>query len=391
MRNLKKWGCMICLTVVVLLTNVLPVSAIGDSTLYATTSYVGFVASPGNTYQLDISVKNNGNSIRQVALGLDELPEGYKAYFETNGRIVTDVFLEPESSVFTKLVVMIPKDAAEGEDVVTATFTEGDSVQKISFKLKIEQKSVAEGEGKFSVAFPELTGTSDTTFEFKATYNNDTSSTQSFSLASKSPEGWSVTFKPLYEDKNVASISVDAGGSQVLEVDVKPPANVAAGTYDLAIALISPDETYTADLTTIITGTFDAVITTPDGRLNMDAQAGKTATMPITVMNTGSVELKDVKLTSTCPANWEVTFEPSVVPSIPGGEEAQVMMSVKPTNRAIAGEYEVHALAANEGIKESVALRIAVKTPASWGFLGILIILAICVLLVRMFRKYGRK
>lgn len=391
MKKDKKWARIACLCAALTALLTLPALAIGDRTLYATTPYVGFVASPGNTCQLDISVKNNGGSIRQVALGLEELPEGYKAYFDTNGRIVTDVFLEPESAVFTKLVVMIPQDAAEGEDTVTATFTEDGSVQRISFKLKIERKSAAEGEGRFTVQFPQLTGTSDTSFTFKATYNNDTASTQSFSLGSKAPEGWTVTFKPLYEDKNVASISVEAGGSQVLDVNVQPPVNVAAGEYKLAVALVSPEDVYTADLSTVITGTYGAVVTTPDGRLNFDAQAGKTVTVPVTVMNTGSAQLTNVQLTSVCPSGWTVSFEPGVIQEINGGEQAQAMMSVKPAGRAIAGEYEVSALAANVGVKESVSLRVSVKTPAWWGFLGILIIAGICALLVHMFRRYGRK
>lgn len=391
MKMYKTW-LRICFMVGLLtLLNAVPARAIGDNTLYATTPYVGFVASPGNTYQLDISIKNKGNSIRQVSLGLEDLPEGYKAYFDTNSRIVTDVFLEPASSVFTTLHVMIPSTAEEGEDVVTATFSEGGSVQRISFKLKIEKKSVAEGDGSFSIQFPELTGTSDTTFNYKVTYVNDTNSTQSFSLGSKTADGWEVTFKPLYEEKNVASITVEPGGTQVLDVQVKPPANVAAGKYPLSVALISQEQVYTADLTAVVTGTYDAVLTTPDGLLSFDAEAGREKRVSILLMNTGSAPLTGVKLKSTCPKNWTVEFEPAVIESIGGGGEAQVVMTVKPANRAVAGEYEVNVMAENEGIRESVALRTVVKTPVWWGFIGILIILGIAALLVHMVRKYGRK
>lgn len=386
-----KWSRVVLLAALLSLLSVLPARAIGDRTLYATTPYVGFEASPGSTYQLDVSIKNNSGAIHQVALGLEALPEGYKAYFDTNGRIVTDIFLEPESVVFTKLVVTIPQDAAEGEDTVTATFTEGDSVQRIDFKLRIQQRSAADGEGKFTVQFPELTGDADTVFAFQATYNNNTASAQSFSLASKAPEGWNITFQPLYEDKNIASIAVEPGGSQVLKVNVKPPANVTAGEYQLAVALISAEEVFTADLTTVITGTYDAVLTTPDGRLNFDAQGGKTVEVPIVIQNTGSAELEEVRLTSVCPNGWTVIFEPAVLPAIGGGQEYQAVMRVTPAARAIAGEYEVSALAANVGIKESVSLRATVKTPAWWGFLGLLVIGAICAMLAGMFRKYGRK
>lgn len=391
MKKIRRTILLAGTIILIVILMVAPAKAIGDSVLYATTPYVGFVASPGNTYQLDISIKNNGNSIRQVNLSLSELPEGWKAYFETNGRIVTDVFLEPKSSAFTKLVVVIPTDAQVGDHVVTAAFREKNDVQKITYKLKIEEKSVAEGEGKLTIQFPELTGTSDTLFVFKATYNNDTDSPQSFSLASKTPEGWTVTFKPAYEDENVASISVDAGGTQILEVNVKPPANVAAGTYPLTIALVSSDQVYTAELSTVVTGTYDAVISTPDGRLNVDAEAGKPAEVPILVMNTGSAELNDVKLSAVCPNEWTVSFEPSVIPQIKGGEETTVMMSVKPVSRAVAGQYQVEVLAANVGIKESVSMRVDVKTPVWWGFLGLLLILSIAFLLRHVFRKYGRK
>ena len=392
MKRIKKWfGSCVAAAIALLLVSSAAAYAIGDSVLYATTPYIGFVASPGKTYQLDINLKNNGQTIRQVALGLGALPDGYTAYFDTNGRVVTDVFLEPESSAFTKLVLTIPSDVQEGTSVVSATFSEENSVQQIDFKLRIEKKSLAEGEGKFSVQFPELTGTPDTDFSFKATYNNDTSNTQSFSLASKTPEGWTVTFKPMYEDKNVASISVEAGGSQVLEINVKPPANVTAGKYPLAVALVSAQENYTADLTAVVTGTYEAVITTQDGRLNFDAVAGKTTDFPLVVMNTGSAALQDVQLAATFPKEWTVSFEPSVISEIPGGGEHQVMMSVQPASRAIAGEYEVTALASNIGIKESTALRVVVKTPAWWGFVGILAILLIGALLVYMFRKYGRR
>jgi uncharacterized membrane protein len=67
------------------------------------------------------------------------------------------------------------------------------------------------------------------------------------------------------------------------------------------------------ELEAVITGTYGLVLTTPTGLLSTSITAGENKRIDLVLNNTGSADLKNIKLTSSSPINWEVVFDPANV------------------------------------------------------------------------------
>lgn len=90
---------------------------------------------------------------------------------------------------------------------------------------------------------------------------------------------------------------------------VKAPRNAEAGTYKIPIR-VSSGNSYAQDtLETVIKGKYKLNLTTQTGRLSAGITAGGKTKLKLKLVNTGSLPLHSIKLSSTKPADWEVNFE----------------------------------------------------------------------------------
>ncbi len=390
-KYFKVWIC--AFIFIALCLPAVPVYAVGGSDCYATTPYTGMIISPGKKYNFEVTIENKSSQIRSAALSVPKLPEGWAAGFDENGKLLTEVTIKPQNLLYINFVVTAPEEAKDGLYEVVARFTDSAGAQDIRFKLTIQREQASQLPGKLDVQFPELTGPSGAVFTYRVTYNNDTSANQSFSLASQIDDGWTISFKPMYENKTVASIVVDANGTQVLDVEVTPPVNIKAGKYTVPIAFLSDTERLETSLSLIIEGRYDLALSTKDERLNADAYAGKDTLLPVILKNTGTSPLTGIKLSAAPPEGWNAEFneDESAGISLDPGESLETALRFRPSNRAVAGDYVLTIEASNYGVSKQTDIRVTVKTPVYWGVLGLLCIAVIVVLIIGMFRKYGRK
>jgi uncharacterized membrane protein len=125
--------------------------------------------------------------------------------------------------------------------------------------------------------------------------------------------------------------------------------------------------------------------------LSTSVTAGGTKKIELLVRNTGSADLRDIKLGANTPVDWEVTFEPAKIDRIPAGGTEQVMATLKADKKAIAGDYATSLNANSPDASAKAAFRVAVKTPLLWGWVGVIIILAALGSVYYLFRKFGRR
>jgi uncharacterized membrane protein len=109
------------------------------------------------------------------------------------------------------------------------------------------------------------------------------------------------------------------------------------------------------------------------------------------IRNTGSAVLKDIRLSSSSPANWSVTFDPKIVDQLQPSVSTIVVATVKASKKAIPGDYETKLFARTPETSSDVTFRISVETPMLWGWIGVLIILIAVGSIYYLFRKYGRR
>jgi len=101
--------------------------------------------------------------------------------------------------------------------------------------------------------------------------------------------------------------------------------------------------------------------------------------------------LKDVKTSAATPSNWEVTFEPKEILKLDPGAVAEVTAIIKADEKAIAGDYVTTLNAKVPEVTASASIRVSVKTPMLYGWIGLMIIGGAASSIFYLFRKYGRR
>lgn len=386
------WGfTLIAAVFLMLLTG--HMSAYGAGGLEISTDYPGISVMPGDSLSIDLNLENTTGSGLDADVSISSLPEGWEGYLQGGSYQVSQVHVNSgaEGAQLT-LHVTVPDELTERTYQATVQASAGDGIQD-SLTISFMVNQVNAGQGSFTSEYPEQEGPSGTTFSFSTTLINNGLKTQSYSLSSNAPAGWSVSFTPSGETTNVAGIEVEPGNSQGLNVSVEPPEGVEAGEYDISCSAVSADETLSTDLKVVITGTYGLTVSTPDGRLSFDAYANQESDLTLDVTNTGNVDLQNISLTSSLPTGWTATFdlEENMITSLPAGNTTQVIVHVTPDSDAITGDYVASFTASCDETSASADFRVSVKTSTVWGVVAILVIICTVGGVGYVFRKYGRR
>ncbi len=386
-KGSKSWPFWLLTAVIVFSLFLAGGTAQAVSGLVLSTPYPGVAVEPGERITFPLEIRNTGAG--KVVLSVDSKPDGWEATIEGNGRRVHQVFAGGDYNPNVNLGIQLPAEVEEGDYQLVVSARGGGRVSSLTLDMRVTKDKVKGGE--LVTRYPELQGPSGATFQFRVDLTNNTSKEQSYSLGAKVAPGWQVNFNPANDSKQIASLSLEAGRSQGLDVSIIPPKNVMAGKYTIPIAAVSASSTAQTDLQVIITGTYELTLTTPSGRLNAQAVAGKETGLSLEVENNGSSDLENITLSSREPAGWSVTFEPEQIEKIAPGESRQVTAKIKPDAKAIAGDYVVNLTASTKEADGKAQIRVLVKTSTLWGLTGLAIILAVIAGVGAAFRYYGRR
>jgi len=264
--------------------------------------------------------------------------------------------------------------------------------QDIVVKIKAKEKGPVKAKGvKITTSYPVLQGPSDAKFEFSLEVVSKLDKDAIFDLFAQGPEGWVFNFKPAYESKYISSIRMKANQTTTVAVEVKPAALAKAAKYPFNIRVSSGDAKAEAQLTVILTGTYQLEVGTPTGLLSLDAGQGKPANMSFYVKNTGSAVNNNIKFMSFKPENWKVAFNPEKIAAIQPGELKQVEVTITPYEEALVGDYSVNVRVKGEKASKAMEFRVTVKASSAWGWIGIGIILLVIAGLTVLFRLLGRR
>jgi uncharacterized membrane protein len=245
---------------------------------------------------------------------------------------------------------------------------------------------------KMTTNFPDLRGTSTTAFKYRVTVTNDSGRNATINLTADAPKNFQVTFTEAYGSQQLTSIPIEAGKSKDLDAAVSLPRETAAGNYKLTVH--ARTEQANADLPVSLTvlGQPRLSVSGEGGRLSGDAYAGQDGQLTVVLHNDGSESARDVEMSATAPEGWKTTFDPKTVPEVAAGKSQDVKVTMTPSPRAIAGDYQMTVRAnASNGIDESANFRITVLTSTLWGAIGIAIIAIALLVVVFAVARFGRR
>ncbi len=235
-----------------------PGTAAADG-LTLTTPYPAVAVAPGAKVSFDLSIETATS--QRVNLSVTGVPAGWTAQFLGGGFVVDGILSDGSKATDVRLDVSVPETAGASTVKLVATAVGGGLTTTLPLDIRVTPQ--AAGEVTLTTDFPQLKGTSTTSFKFNLTLRNDTAEDLTFGGTSTGPAGWTVTTQ-VSSESQAASAIVKAGATTPVTVTATAPANVPAGIYPITVEVTSGTRTATADLAAEVTGTYS--LTAHDAR-----------------------------------------------------------------------------------------------------------------------------
>ncbi|AFV76690.1 NEW3 domain-containing protein [Thermus oshimai] len=365
-------------------------SAQGFRGLSLGTLYPEIGVQPGESVTLTLTLKNYGLPPGPVRVGLAEVPQGWQAVLMGGGRLVRAVYLAPDGEATLTLKLQPPREVRPGtyRFLVTA---EGLG-QRAQLPLTL---IVGQGLPKrlsLEAELPILKGPPTSSFRYRVTLKNESDQDLLVSLEYEAPQGFQVTFTPAFSGQQVTSLPIKAGESKDLDVEVSLSKDTKADTYGLTLRAQAGDAKAELALTLEVTGRPEVRFSTKEGRLSGRVTAGRENPVKLLVKNEGSAPAKNLSFSAMEPSGWEVKFEPDKIDTLDPGQEQEVTARIKPSPKAVAGDYMVTlSLSGSEGVSESLDYRATVVTSTLWGLVGVALVAVALLVLGFAVSRFGRR
>jgi len=357
--------------------------------LFLLTDYPAVTLRPGTNSSINLKLQNYGLPPERLALSVGGVPAGWTATLIGNGQPVSAALPATNGSVPLELRLDVPKDAPIGTTNLTVN-AQGAGTNA-SLPVAVTLATDLPAKLTLNPQLPELRGTSKSNFEFQLSIKNDSGKKVTVSLGAQAPQNFDATFTEQYGSQELNALPLDPGQSKDVKLKVRPPNTIAAGKYKVTAKVSADDATATSDLVLDITGQPKIDIAGRDGVLSAKAVAGKEATIPVILTNTGTAAADQIELSGTVPPGWKVNFEPKAVDRIAPNENKEVKALVTPADKAVAGDYVTSVRAAARGESASQSFRVEVTTSTLWGIVGIALIGGALLVMIGSVVWFGRR
>jgi uncharacterized membrane protein len=348
------------------------------------TPYTKIAVPPGQSIGYSIDFINNTSGIKNADISLSGLPKGWISNIKSGEYNIGQIAVLPGEKRTINLKVDVPLNVNKGTYrfyVVAGEFE--------SLPLTVVISEQGSYKSEFTSNQPNMQGNSNSKFTFTANLSNRTAESQTYSLMSNAPRGWSVIIKSNYQQ--VSSVIIEANNTQTLTIEIKPSESAEAGKYKIPLVASTNSTSVNLELEVVVTGNYSMSLSTPTGLLSSDITAGNQKRIELVINNTGTAELKDINLNSTAPVRWEVTFDPRVISNLAPGKNVTVSAIIKADKKAIPGDYVTNIEAKTPETSSKISFRISVETSLLLGWIGVVIIIFALSIVYFLFRKYGRR
>lgn len=362
----------------------------GISGLFLTTRYPAMTVRAGETTTLDLSLHNYKLPPQTLTLSVAETAPGWKATILGGGQPVSAIQIGPDADERLQLRLEPPANAGHGEYRFTVEAKNPNYDEKLPIALTIGAEVPAKL--KLHTSFPALRGAAATAFKYKFTVTNDSGRDATVNLSAEAPKNFQVTFTEAYGSQQLVSIPIEAGKSKDIEASVSLPRETAAGDYKLILNAKTEATSASLPVGLTVIGQARLAVSGEGGRLSGEAYAGQESQLTLIVRNDGSEAAQDLEFSATTPDGWKSSFEPKKLPSLAAGANQKIKVALTPSDKAIAGDYQITLRAgAAGGMSESANFRITVMTSTLWGAIGIAIIAIALLVVVFAVARFGRR
>jgi uncharacterized membrane protein len=357
--------------------------------LFLLTDYPAVTVRPGTTSSVSLRLHNYGLPPERLALTVTGVPSGWTATLLGGGQPVAAAMPASNSSVALELRLDVPREAAMGTQTLTIN-AEGANT-RVSLPVAVSLARDLPAKLSLQAQLPELRGSAKSSFEYQLNIKNDSGKRVLVSLAAQAPQNFETSFTEAFGSQELSAVPIEAGQSKDVKLRVRPPNTIGAGRYPVAMRATAEDATAKTDVVLEITGQPKLDITGRDGLVSARAEAGKEASIPILITNSGTAPADQIELSGSGPNGWKISFEPKQIDRIAPGQNQEVQALITPAAKAIAGDYVTTVRSTSRGESASSNFRITVTTSTIWGIAGAGIIGVALLVMVGAVARFGRR
>lgn len=369
-----------------------PGQAVELSGFWLTTPYPELAIKPGETESISLSLRNEKLPPQRAAMEISGVPQDWEWALKGGGKEVSAAIVGPDTTERLTLELAPPAEAAADQSypIEVRARTGGETVT-LPLTVRLSEEETTSAALKLEPELPALRGTARSTFSFKVNVTNDSGEDGLFNLAADVPAGFQTRFKKGYGSEEITGLPIAADASETVTLEVVPSRSTPAGQYPVNFQVTGGNQTASTELSLDVTGEPRVAIVGPQERLSGEAEAGKETSFTFTLVNSGSSPATDLELSATPPSDWTVEFEPKQVATLAPNAASEVAVKIKPSERAIAGDYMVGVRAAGGPVSEEVQFRTTVRTSTIWGIAGLGVIAVAVLVLGGAVMRYGRR
>jgi uncharacterized membrane protein len=357
--------------------------------IYLLTDYPAVTVQAGTTTTVNLRLHNYGLPPERFTLSVDGVPKGWTATVLGGGQPVAAAMPATGANVGLDLRLDVPKDAQIGTQ--TLTVKADSSSTHVALPVAVTLAKDLPAKLSVQAQLPELRGSTRSSFAYTLTIKNDSGKKLLVSLAAQAPQNFDTSFTEAYGSQELNTVPIEAGKTKDVKLKVTPPESTDAGNYPVVVKVAAEDATASANLKLDVTGAPKLSLSGREGVLSARATAGKEASIPIAVTNTGTAPAEQVKLSGTAPNGWKITFQPETIARIAPNQHKEVQALLTPPAKAIAGDYVTSLTASGRGNSGSANFRVTVTTSTMWGIVGAGIIGAALLIMVGAVSRFGRR
>jgi uncharacterized membrane protein len=360
------------------------------SGLFVTTQYPSLTIRAGETKTLDLTVHNFKLPPQLLQLDLPQVANGWNAQILGGGQPVGAVEVGPDSEQPLQLRLEPPKGVAQGDYRFTVEARNRRYDASLPIVVTIGKEVPAKL--KLTTNFPALRGTATAAFKYTMKVVNDSGRDATVNLSAEAPKNFQINFTQAFGTQQITSIPIKAGASKDVDASVTLPSQTKAGDYRLRLAAKTTAASASLPVSLTIVGQPQLLLSGLGGRLSGDAYAGQASQLTLVLHNDGSAPARDIALSASTPEDWTSSFAPKKLAELAPGARREVKMTLTPSSKAIAGDYQTTVSADGaDGLDQSANFRITVLTSTLWGAVAIGIIAASLLVVVFAVARFGRR
>jgi uncharacterized membrane protein len=358
--------------------------------LYLMTDYPAVTVRPGTTSNIPLRLQNYGLGPEPYQLSVAGVPSGWTATILGGGQPVAAAMPAPDSSVSLQLRLDVPANAGLNAQTLTVK-AEGQGDNHATLPLAISLAKELPAKLTVTSQLPSLRGSPKSNFEYTLSIKNDSGRDLTASFAAQAPDNFETSFTEAYGSQELSSIPIPAGQSKDIKLKVRPPSTIDAGHFPVAVTVKAEDATAKTELALDIQGEPQLQVSGRDGLLSARAVAAQQSSIPVVVTNSGTAAADNITLNASAPTGWKITFEPATIDRLVPGKDVEVQALVTPSDKSLAGDYQVSMRANSRGENASSQFRITVATSTVWGMAGAGVIGVALLLMLGAVARFGRR